>query len=128
MKWMSFAEARAKLAQAIDASQEEDVVILVRGKPAVRLVVVQGETIDDLVRREQEIVPLLRERQRRPGKSIPLEAGSAPPTDHRRLASARRNLGRACRSLQGRGSHRRSACRALSSHGLGGAATPQRRP
>ena len=77
MKWMSFAEARAKLAQAIDASQEEDVVILVRGTPAVRLVGVQGETIDDLVRGEQEIVSLLHERQRHPGKSIPLEAVEA---------------------------------------------------
>ncbi len=84
MKWMSFAEARAKLAQAIDASQEEDVVILVRGKPAVRLVGVQGETIEDLVRSEQAIVPLLHERQRRPGKSIPLEAVEAQV--HERLA------------------------------------------
>lgn len=73
MKWMSFADVRAKLAQAIETSQEQDVVILVRGKPAARLVGVEGQTIEDLVRSEQEVVHLLHERQRNPGKSIPLE-------------------------------------------------------
>jgi prevent-host-death family protein len=73
MKWMNFAEVRAKLAQAIEVSQDQDVVILVRGKPAAKIIGIEGQTIDALVGEEQEIVRMLHERQQNPGKSIPLE-------------------------------------------------------
>jgi prevent-host-death family protein len=104
MKWMSFAEVRAKLAQAIETSQDQEVVILVRGKPAAKLVGIEGQTIEALVQEEQEIVRMLHDRQRKPGRSIPLadveakiakrvEAESAAPRARKRArpsASARR--------------------------------------
>jgi hypothetical protein len=44
-------------------------VILVRGKPAAKLVGPEGQTIED----EQALLGMLHERQQKPGRAIPLE-------------------------------------------------------
>ena len=63
MKVIAFHEARAGLKRAMEAAQQDSVVITVHGKPAAMLIGVRGQTFDDVYTKSPEFWRMIQERQ-----------------------------------------------------------------